>query len=171
MIWITGISGAGKSSVARALLPLLHEARQCPVLLDGDAVRAAIADPYCGHSRADRLVNAYRMARLSGMLADQGLWVVTATMSLFHEIHAWNRAHLPGYVEVLLAASLATVRARDPKGLYRDVDAGLEGNLPGVDLDLELPRSPELVLDNDGHRVSPVDLARRILDHLGGGGR
>ena len=100
VIWITGLSGAGKTTVAQAAARCLRLKGMHPVILDGDAVRDVVCDPHTGHDRVSRLANAYRICRLAKLLADQGHLVLVATMSLFSEIHRWNREQLPNYLEV-----------------------------------------------------------------------
>ncbi len=166
VIWLTGYSGAGKTTIARRMAGLLCEQGLCPVLLDGDQVREAINDTACGHDPKARLENAYRICRLARLLSEQGHPVIVATMSLFHEVHAWNRANLPEYFEVLVKTSLDVARSRDPKGLYSRLEAGEEKNLPGMDLTPEFPLAPHLVLENDEDCTDVSCQAQRILDAL-----
>ena len=86
VIWITGLSGAGKSTIARAAVTQLRALGELPVLIDGDQIREAIADPNTGHDIASRLANAYRISRFAKLFAEQGHTVIVATMSIFHEI-------------------------------------------------------------------------------------
>ncbi len=161
VIWITGLSGAGKTSIAGRVVEQLRS-RQAAVLLDGDVVRQIVDDPNTGHDTESRLVNAYRICRMAQVLAVQGITVVVATMSLYREIHAWNRRNLPGYVEVYLKVDLEVLRSRDPKGLYARSDCNDEGHLVGVDLPFEAPRDPDLVIDNNGSAADIADIAARI---------
>lgn len=162
VIWITGLSGAGKTSIASKVVQELR-LRGAAVLLDGDAVREIIADPSTGHDTASRLVNAYRICRMAQVLATQGLTVVVATMSLFHEIHAWNRRYLPGYFEVYLKVDLEVLRARDPKGLYSRSDYGDETHLAGIDIAYESPLSPDFVVENNGSAADIAEIAAHIV--------
>lgn len=163
MIWITGLSGAGKTTVARAVVRCLRGHGLAALLLDGDTVRQAIGDATVAHDRASRLTNAYRIARLARLMAEQDMIVAVATMSLFHEIHAWNRRHLPAYYEVLLKAD-ADVRAkRDPKGIYARAAAGVESHVGGLDLAIELPLAPHIALRNNGDSRQVPAIARRIV--------
>ena len=98
VFWITGLSGAGKSTLARALQARLPQS----ILLDGDELRAVLGATASGFDRQSRLELARTYARLCGLLAGQGHTVIMATISLFHEIHAWNRENLPGYREIFL---------------------------------------------------------------------
>lgn len=104
VIWITGLSGAGKSTLAHAVVARLRALSQAVVMLDGDELRevfGAAAQNSRNHGRDGRLALAMQYAHLCRVLAQQGLTVVIATISLFREVHAWNRHHLPGYFEGL----------------------------------------------------------------------
>jgi len=143
--WITGFSGAGKTTVAVALRDRLREAGITPVLLDGDRLRAVLA-PDAGHEPADRVRLAFTYGRLCAELAGQGLVVICATISMFHAVRDWNRAHIPGYREIYLKVPVAERQRRDPKGLY----AAADGRMAGLDHAAEEPARPDLVLENHG---------------------
>lgn len=115
VIWITGLSGSGKTTLAKALIPHLSAPA---VLLDGDELRSALGMAEAGYDRPSRQRLALSYARLARLLAEQGLTVVVATISLFHAVHDWNRANQPGYLEVWLDVPEKECRRRDPKGLY-----------------------------------------------------
>ncbi len=165
VIWITGLSGAGKTTIAREVVRLLRQRQYSVVMLDGDDVRRAIADPRVHHDRTSRLANAMRIARLAELIARQGIHVVVPTMSLFHEVHRWNRQHLPGYFEVYVKVSMETLRLRDPRGLYSRADRGAAKNVAGVDLDFDEPAKPDLVLENEATSTSIAEMAEQILVH------
>ena len=163
VIWITGLSGAGKSTVARATAEQLREIGITPVLIDGDEIREAIRDPHTGHDPASRLANAYRISRLAKLMAEQGHTVIVATMSLFHEIHAWNRKHLPNYFEVWIEVDLLTLQTRDPHGLYSQAVKGVTHNVAGIDLAYERPENPDLILKNKPPSSNPEAMANEII--------
>lgn len=156
VIWITGLSGAGKTTLARALLRELPGA----VLLDGDELREVLGAADSGFDPASRRKLALTYARLAGLLARQGLAVIVATISLFHEVHAWNRRNLPGYLEVFLDVPHEVCRRRDAKGLYAARDAGQAGSMVGSGAAAEFPLSPHLVLNE---RISVAEAVQAIL--------
>src|ERR1700683_519240 len=101
VVWITGLSGAGKTTLSKAVALRLRSHGDVVVLLDGDELRAvfgAVAVNVQNHGREGRLALAMQYARLCRVLANQGLTVVIATISLFREVHAWNRENLPNYL-------------------------------------------------------------------------
>jgi len=163
VLWITGLSGAGKTTIARSVVASLVERDIACLHLDGDRLREALADPAYGFDRRSRIAGAHRYARLAGMAAEQGLVAVVSTISLFHEVHAWNRANLPGYFEVFLDVPEEVRRARDPKGLYRAHDAGENGSMGGLDLAVELPLAPHLRLEASGGPDRIPELAAAVV--------
>lgn len=164
VVWITGLSGAGKSTIARQLVSELRVGGGSPVLLDGDEVRDAISDPTVGHDRTSRLANAYRICRLARLISTQGFTVVVATMSLFKEVHDWNRRNLPNYFEVFVEVSLETLRQRDARGLYSRAAQGKATNVVGLDLEFDRPTTPHLTLRNEGGSI--LELCQDILRQL-----
>jgi adenylylsulfate kinase len=167
VIWITGLSGAGKTTLAKALLPRF---RRKPVFLDGDEMRAALEPVAAGYSSEERKKLAFTYARLCRLVASQGNTVVCATISLFHEVRRWNRAHLPGYFEIYMKADDAVLRDRDYKGVYRKAGQAA-ANIVGHDVAPEFPESPDLVLEQNGLGVEDMMEAVRdsaIGDLFGG---
>jgi adenylylsulfate kinase len=150
VIWITGLSGAGKTTLADATASRLRSGDQTVVQLDGDGLREIFGSAESNaqnHGREGRLALAMRYAYLCQILARQGLTVVIATISLFREVHAWNRSNLPGYLEVYLKTPLHELRRRDPKGIYRRFDAGALANVAGLDLPVDEPVSADVVFE------------------------
>ena len=168
IIWITGLSGAGKSTLASHLVELLRARGETVVFLDGDELREVFGATVASvenHGREARLALAMQYAKLCRVLSSQGLTVVIATISLFREIHEWNRANLPGYFEVYLQVPLEELRRRDPKKIYRRFDAGELKYVAGLDLPVDLPEFPDMIIEFDSeHSVSEV--ATRVLNSI-----
>lgn len=155
VVWITGLSGAGKSTLAVEFVAGLRSRGHSVVMLDGDELRdvfGAAAANSQNHGREGRLALAMQYAHLCKVIAAQGHTVVIATISLFHEVHAWNRAHLPGYFEVYLKVPVEELRRRDPKGIYRRFDTGELNNVAGLDLAIDEPDAADWVVEFDPHR-------------------
>jgi cytidine diphosphoramidate kinase len=144
LYWITGLSGAGKSTLARPLVDRLRLVGRATVYLDGDIMRNVFGSS--GYTREERLDLAWRYSRLSQELTTQGLDVVCATISLFHEIQAWNRKQIPEYIEVLLDTPFEILQKRNPKKLYSRAFAGEISDVVGVDILPEWPKTPDLIL-------------------------
>jgi adenylylsulfate kinase-like enzyme len=160
VIWVTGLSAAGKSTVCSALHRCLKPRLPELVLLDGDAVRDAFGNDLT-HSEADRIRQVKRLQGMSRALANQGIAVLVAVLYNNPELLNWNREHLPGYLEVYLKASLDIVQSRDPKGLYRSALQGRMDDVVGIDIPWHEPKTPDLVIDQS-LRPEPVESARQI---------
>ena len=147
VIWITGLSGAGETTIGHAVFCELFARYPNTVFLDGDAMRVIVGDEL-GHTKAERLTNAFRMSRMCQYLVNQGHNVVCSTMSLFPEIWDWNRKNIAGYVEIYLRASNEALVARDTKGVYAALSDGRTSNVIGWDLPFDEP-SADLVINTD----------------------
>ncbi len=147
VFWITGLSGAGKTTVASRLVERLRAVSQPALLLDGDVLRAIFA-PDAAHSPEERFRLAMSYGRLCREVSAQGIYVVCATVSMFHAVREWNRQNILGYREIYLRVPIDELRRRDAKGLYGAVQRGDSRNLVGVDIPAELPENPDLVIDN-----------------------
>ena len=112
-------------------------------MLDGDHLREVLGAIHA-HTREARLDLASRYARLCALISAQGVDVTIATISLFHEVHDWNRTHLTGYVEIYLDVPLAELKRRDPKRIYERANLGELSNVAGVDFEVDEPQSPDV---------------------------
>ncbi|MBY0358231.1 MAG: adenylyl-sulfate kinase [Candidatus Obscuribacterales bacterium] len=158
--WITGLSGAGKTTVGRLLYEHLLAQKSNVVFLDGDILREVFGSDL-GYSKEERLRSAYRNARLCRLLSDQGIDVVCATISLFHEIQQWNRKHIPGYKEIFLDVPLDILARRGKKHVYEETAEN--HSVVGINIQEEKPLNPDLTVINDGSR-SPQEIALILID-------
>ncbi|WP_298363930.1 adenylyl-sulfate kinase [Azospirillum sp.] len=156
VFWVTGLSGAGKTTVANALRDRLVRTGRPTVLLDGDRMRAVL-DAERDHHPAARRRLAFIYARLCREIAGQGLTVVCATISMFHDVRRWNRLNIPGYHEVWLRVPREELVRRDAKGIYAAAASGSGTPVVGVHTEPEEPQTPDLVIDNFG--TLTVDMA------------
>ncbi len=168
VIWITGLSASGKTTLAKDVARRLREQGVNVVLLDGDELREVFGATLFSsqnHGREGRLALAFQYAHLCRILAQQGLTVVIATISLFREIHVWNRANLPGYFEVYLKVPIEELRRRDPKGIYRRFDAGELADVAGLDLQVDEPEAADWVVEFDPNR-SIATIADELMNRV-----
>ncbi|MFY9343859.1 MAG: adenylyl-sulfate kinase [Planctomycetota bacterium] len=146
VLWFTGLSGSGKSSVARAVEERLAARGRLAYVLDGDNIRHGLCSDL-GFAAADRSENIRRIGHVAALLADAGVLVLTAFISPFRADRAAARALLGGdFVEVFIDAPLAACEARDPKGLYKKARAGQIPDFTGISSPYEPPERPELHL-------------------------
>ncbi|EMB9229228.1 adenylyl-sulfate kinase [Vibrio harveyi] len=147
VLWFTGLSGAGKSTVAGALENRLAELGYHTYLLDGDNVRHGLCSDL-GFSEQDRRENIRRIGELTKLMADAGLIVLSAFISPHRAERQLVRDLLPEgeFIEVFVNASLEVCEGRDPKGLYKKARAGEIPNFTGIDSEYQAPANPEIDL-------------------------
>lgn len=165
VIWLTGLSGAGKSTIANLVEKRLHALGRHTYLLDGDNVRHGL-NRDLGFTEEDRVENIRRVAEVSKLMVDAGLIVLTAFISPFRSERRMARDILSDgeFIEVYVQTPLAVAESRDVKGLYKKARAGELKNFTGVDSPYEEPESPELTVDTT--TLSAVDAAERIVAWL-----
>ncbi len=162
--WITGLSGAGKTSLGRRLVHYLREKDHPAVMIDGDELRGIIGE-IDTHSRSDRLKLAFFYSKLSMLIALQGIDVAVATISMFHQVHEWNRNNLPGYVEIFLDVPLEELFRRDPKGIYKRSMNGELKNIAGIDCKIETPKKPDIHIPWHSS-IKEDDVFKKVVKHL-----
>ncbi len=148
VIWITGLSGSGKTTIARIIYDKIKVKYKNTILLDGDVIRNALEHSW-GYSLSERLKGAKQVHGLCKMLDNEDMIVICATMSLFDEIHEKNRKSFSVYIEIFLDVNMETLVTRDKKSLYSKALKGEEDNVVGVNLPYDKPKSSELYLDNN----------------------
>jgi adenylylsulfate kinase len=163
VLWLTGLSGAGKSTIAEALVPRLRAEGQRVELLDGDVVRTHLSQGL-SFSREDRDINVARIAFVAHLLARNGVFVVVAAISPFREARDAARAVIGDFVEIHVAPPLEECIRRDVKGLYKKALAGEIGQFTGISDPYEPPQNPELKLDTSA--VSLEESVARIFQWL-----
>lgn len=161
--WVTGLSGAGKTTLGTLLHQTLQQQRTA-VLLDGDALRQIYGDDI-GYDPADRQRMAMRNAKLCKFLAQQGIDVVCCTIGMFDAVRDWNREEIERYCEIYLRVKPEVLCQRDQKGLYSGVRNGKLKNVMGMDLEFEEPKHPDLIIENNGDET-PEQVLTRILQAI-----
>jgi len=165
VVWLTGLSGAGKSTVARRIEQLLLERGRFVYVLDGDNLRFKL-NKDLGFSAEDRAENIRRVGCVAELFADAGAVVVTAFISPYRRDRQAAREVAPAgrFIEVHMSTSIEACEARDPKGLYKKARAGEIKGFTGIDDPYEAPEAPELVVDTSGQTVD--ESAQAIIDYL-----
>ncbi|MCE9543972.1 MAG: adenylyl-sulfate kinase [Planctomycetia bacterium] len=182
LVWLTGLSGSGKSTIANLVEERLHRLGVHSFVLDGDNVRhglnatptmlrerhgAEFADRFgLGFSAMDREENIRRIGAVAELFVAAGLVTITAFVSPYRRDRQAVRERLaPGdFIEVLVDAPLAVCEARDPKGLYKQARAGKITGMTGIDDPYEAPEHPELTLDSASHNAAA--LADQVVAYL-----
>jgi len=165
ILWFTGLSGAGKSTIANLVEKRLYSMGHHTFLLDGDNVRHGL-NRDLGFTDEDRVENIRRVAEVAKLMVDAGLIVLVSFISPFRSERRMARALVSEgeFIEVYVNTPLSVAEARDPKGLYKKARAGQLKNFTGIDSAYEPPESAELVLD--GSQLSPEEAADRIVRYL-----
>ena len=162
-IWFTGLSCAGKSTLARAVERYLRTLDRNVETLDGDVVRTHLSKGL-GFSREDRDTNIKRIAFVCNLLTRNGVVSIAAAISPYREAREWARKEIGNFVEVYLKCPLEICRQRDVKGLYKLVDEGKIKGFTGVDDPYEEPEHPELVIET--HKETVEECVARIFARL-----
>lgn len=165
VLWFTGLSGSGKSTIANLVEKKLHALGKHTFLLDGDNVRHGL-NKDLGFTEADRIENIRRVGEVAKLMTDAGLIVLTAFISPFRAEREMVRELLADgeFLEVFVDTPLELAEARDVKGLYKKARSGQLKNFTGIDSPYEAPDNPEIRVDTT--KESPEDAAERIVDHL-----
>ncbi len=161
LYFITGMAGAGKTVISKQLVKLLKAEKPNVVFLDGDILREVFMNDL-GYSVEERRKSANRNIRLAKLLTSQGIDVVLATISMFSDVRQWCRDNIKNYYEIFINPSMETLISRDQKGIYSDVISGRTSHVVGMDIDLDIPRNPDMIIYNDGGQT-PEQIAKAIF--------
>jgi adenylylsulfate kinase len=164
VLWFTGLSGSGKSTIAVRVHEALLERGTEVEYIDGDALREVF--PNTGFTRADREEHLRRTGYMASRLAAHGVTVIASLVSPYRESRDFIRRLCPGFVEIYVATPLDECERRDVKGLYARARRGEIRNFTGIDDPYEVPEHPELTLDT--RALSVEQSVERVLDRLGG---
>lgn len=166
ILWFTGLSAAGKSTIANLVDARLHALGKHTYLLDGDNIRLGL-NKDLGFTDADRVENIRRIAEVAGLMVDAGLIALVAFISPFRRERAMARKLVaPGeFVEIFIDTPIAVAEARDPKGLYKKARLGELKDFTGIDSPYEPPQDPEIRIDTTA--TSAHEAAERIIAFLG----
>jgi adenylylsulfate kinase-like enzyme len=165
VIWLIGLSGAGKTVIGKELYETIRREHSNTVFLDGDLIREVMGDDL-GHTLEDRRKNADRICRLCRMLDRQGIHVVCAILSLFPESRQWNRREYSRYFEIFVDASMETLIRRNQKGLYTAALQGKIRNVAGIDLPFAPPENPDYLFENNADREGFSDIVGEIYEKM-----
>lgn len=163
VLWLTGLSGAGKTTIAKALKEELVKYHDKVHHLDGDEVRDA-SPVKLGFSKEDRDKNIDLAIELTKKYQDEGYVVIASFISPYREHRKWGRERLDDFMEVFVNASLNTCEARDPKGLYKKARTGEIPMFTGITDPYEEPENPDLHIKSD--LLSLNESVEHILNHL-----
>jgi bifunctional enzyme CysN/CysC len=166
VVWFTGLSGSGKSTIANALEVALHARGHRTYLLDGDNVRQGL-NKDLGFTDADRVENIRRVAEVARLMMDAGLVVMTAFISPFQRERQMAREVIGGenFLEIYVSTPLEVCEERDPKGLYKKARAGKLPNMSGIGSSYEAPESADVIVDASKAEVAEV--VDRLLEKIG----
>jgi len=165
VLWFTGLSGSGKSTIANLVEKKLHAAGRHTFLLDGDNVRHGL-NKDLGFTEADRIENIRRVGEVTKLMTDAGLIVLTAFISPFRAEREMVRSMLPAgeFIEIFVDTPLEVAEGRDVKGLYRKAREGVLKNFTGIDSPYERPEAPEVRIDTT--QTTPEQAAELIVERL-----
>lgn len=162
VLWMLGLSGAGKSTIADIISNKLDELAIKSERLDGDIVREVF--PQTGFSKEDRIEHNRKTAWLASILERNGVSVVSSFISPYQESRDYTRSKCDNYIEVYVATSIEECERRDVKGLYKKVRSGEIKNFTGIDDPFEEPTKADLTIYTEGK--SPEESAQEVMDFI-----
>ncbi len=167
VLWFTGLSGSGKTTIAKAVEPILRERGLRVERLDGDVVRQSLTRDL-GFSKEDRYTNIERVTFVAKLLSRNGVAVLASFISPYRDMRARVRREVTNFIEVYVSAPVEVCAQRDVKGLYARAFAGEISNFTGVSAPYEPPENPEIVLPT--HQLNVEECVAIVLKYLEGRG-
>lgn len=164
LYWVTGLSGAGKTTISTLLYRYILSKKRNIVFLDGDAIRAVYNNKDYSDEGRERV--SYMNMRLFKLLTEQGIDVIAAVIGMKNEYRKWNREHIDNYKEIYLKVPIEVLIKRDSKKLYSRALNHEISNVYGIDLPYEEPIAPDIIAENDG-KNSPEEVCTQIVEQLG----
>ncbi len=163
VVWLTGLPGSGKTTIARILESELRERNEKVEVLDGDEVRKGLS-PQLGFSAEERNLHNYRVIYISKLLMRNNVNVIVGLISPYRKTREYARSELDRFIEVFVKASVDECVRRDPKGLYKRALAGEIKQFTGIDDPYEEPLSPEISIDTE--QETPEESAQKIFQFM-----
>ena len=143
LIWITGLSGSGKSEIGKLILPMIEKKIGPTVLINGDDIRNIFK--LYGYTKKDRLENAKKFYGLYKLITDQGINVIFCVVSMFDAVRSWNKKFINNYIEIYIKTELKKIIQQNKKETYFNN----KKNVVGIDIKPELPKNPDITITND----------------------
>jgi adenylylsulfate kinase len=165
ILWFTGLSGSGKSTIANEVANKLHELNKLAYVLDGDNIRHGL-NKNLGFSPEDRAENIRRISEVANLFVDSGIITLTAFISPYGKDRDFCR-ELAGegrFIEIFVKASINTCESRDPKGLYKKARSGEIKEFTGISAPYEEPLKPEIILDADNQTIE--EETEKVINYL-----
>ena len=164
VLWITGLSGAGKTTVARLLIEKIKKFK--PIHLDGDKLRDILSiNKKNTYSKKDRIKIGSIYSKFAKYLHDQENLVIVSVMALNNETFNWNKKNIRNYFEVFIDVPISVLKKRDPKGIYKKFSKGLIKNVAGLDLKFDKPKNSNLKILWKPE-MKPEQIVKKIISKI-----
>ena len=158
LFWITGLSGSGKTTIAKKIFPIIKKKYGPTVILDGDKCRKALN--LCGFTYKDRLSNSRKYNEITKILTDQKINVIFSLVCLMNKPRIWNRKYIDNYLEIFIDCELKKIIKKNKKKTYKK-----NSNIVGIDIKPEFPKNPDILIKND-FKTNTNSLSKILLKKI-----